>query len=229
MGEPQRRPGVDARGDVDLVRDVLGDPALATTRRARRGDDLAESAATRARARRDHLAEEALTDPLDLSRPVALAAAHRFRVLTGARAVAGVAADRQLELDIDLIAEHGLDEVDVDDDLDVLTAGRTGRSTLTTAERAAATATPEEGLEDVAETTTEEVLGRGSATSCAADTRLTELVVAGALAVVGQHLVGAGDFLEAGFGFGVAGVRVGMPFPGALAVCLLDLVRRCGA
>ena len=188
-------------------------------------DDLAETATSLARTRRDHLAEQALADPLDLAGPVALAAGHRLGVLAGARAVAGVAPHRQLELDVDLVAEHRLHEVDVDDDLDVLATGRPGRPALTpTAERAAATAAAEEGLEDVAETATEEVVGRRAAATGTADTGLTELVVAGALAVVGQHLVGAGDLLELGFGRGVVGVRVGMQLAGALAVCLLDLV-----
>ncbi len=64
----------------------------------------------------------------------------------------------------------------------------------------------------------------GSAAARTTDTRLAELVVTGALAVVRQHLVRAGDLLEAAFRLGVAGVRVGVQFAGALAVCLLDLV-----
>ena len=54
--------------------------------------------------------------------------------------------------------------------------------------------------------------------------RVPELVVAGALLRVAQHLVRLGGLLEALLGFLVAGVPVGVALEGDLAVGLLDLV-----
>ena len=67
-------------------------PALATARRARRDDHLAEPAAARARCRRDHLAEQALANPLDLTAAAAVGARDGLRARPGAAAVAVLAA-----------------------------------------------------------------------------------------------------------------------------------------
>src|SRR5690606_8537122 len=116
--------------------------------RARGGDHLAEAAAARARAGGHHLAEHALADPADLARPAAVDARHRLGTGTGAATAALVARLRELNLDRDLVAEDGLFERDVDGDLHVLAARRTGRPAAGGPERAA---TPEERVEDVAE------------------------------------------------------------------------------
>ena len=155
-GQPQRRAAVDPGRHVDLVRLVDRDPALAAAGLARRGDHLAHAAAPAARAGGDHLAEQALAHPLHLAGPVALAAGDRLVPLPAPVPLQSVQRDRQLQGDVDLLAEHRLLEGDVDDDLHVLTAWRAGRSALPAPERAPATA--EERLEDVAEAAAEQIL-----------------------------------------------------------------------
>jgi hypothetical protein len=211
-GEPQRGAGVDAGGHVDLVTLVGGDAALTATRGARRGDDLAETAAATAGAGGDHLAEQALADPLDLTAAAAVAAGDGLRSLAGTGAVAVATPGGQLQRHVDLVAEHRLLEGDVGDHLDVLATRRAGRPAgATAAERAAATATSEERLEDVTEATAEQVLGgRAGAAAGTADAGLAVSVVAGALLVVGQHLIGAGDLLELFARGSIVRVRVGM-------------------
>ena len=105
-------------------------------------------------------------------------------------------------------AEHGLLERDVDDDLEVLTARRPGRTApaATAAERVLAT---EEGVEQVVQAAAaEHVLDARAAGT--ADAGFAEAVVAGALVGVGQHLVGPGDLLEPLGGRRVVGVGVGV-------------------
>ena len=72
-GEAQRRAVVDAAGDLDQKRLLLGAPPLAPAVRAGGGDLLAGAAAAGAGVRGDHLAEDRLADPTYL----AAAAAHR--------------------------------------------------------------------------------------------------------------------------------------------------------
>ena len=97
-----------------------------------------------------------MTNPLNLPRPVTLAAGHRFRVLSSARTFAGVTPNGKLKFNVDLVAKDRLNEVDVGDDFDVLTTGRARRTTLAPATAAAT----EEGLEDVTKTAAKEVISR---------------------------------------------------------------------
>ena len=69
---------------------VGGDPALASTRGARRGDDLAQSPAAAARTGGHHLTEEALADPLHLPAAAAVAARDGLCAGAGAYAVARI-------------------------------------------------------------------------------------------------------------------------------------------
>ena len=183
----------------------------------------AETAAPRARAARHHLAEHALAHPPDLTRAVALGARDRLRALPGAGAAALVAALRDAHVDRDLVAEHRLLERDRDRDLHVLAAGRTAGAAPPAAERAAAA---EERLEDVAQPTAAEQVVHVRHPGLAADARLAETVVAGALLVVGEHGVGPRDLLEALGRVRVVGVGVGMQLAGPLAVRLLEVVGR---
>src|SRR5690606_20486116 len=76
-GQAQRGPGVDAGGDVDVVR-LLDDPApLAAAGRAGPLDDLAEPGAPGALAGGDDLAEQRLADPAHLARATAGGARRR--------------------------------------------------------------------------------------------------------------------------------------------------------
>ena len=174
--------------------------------------------------RRDHLPQQTLANPLHLAAASAVAA--RDGLCPGARAGPATvgADDGQLQGDIDLIAEHGLFEGDVGDDLEVLTArGARGTTGPSAAERALTAA--EERLEDVAEAATEQVLRRrATATVGAPHAGLAVAVVARPLVVVGEHLVGRRDLLEAFGTCGVAGIGVGVQLTGPLAVRLLDLV-----
>ena len=160
-GETQRGAAVDTGRHVDLVGLVDRDPTLAAAGRARRGDHLTHAAAATARTRGDHLPEQALAHPLHLTAPVALAARDRLRAVAGAGSATVGAGDRQLQADVDLITEHRLLEGDVDDDLESCPRGGPAGPRPAAAERAAAAA--EERLEDVAEATAEQVLGRRTA------------------------------------------------------------------
>jgi hypothetical protein len=149
----------------------------------------------------------------------------RAGALAGAGAATVVTAHRQLDVHGHLVAEHGLLEGDVGDDLEVLAPRRAGGAPAAVATTERAATTTEERLEDVAETAAEDVLGARSGTA-AADARLAEAVVAGALVGVGEHLVGAGDLLELLGRMRVAGVGVGMQLARPLAVGALDLLGR---
>ena len=224
-GEAQGGAAVDAGGHVDLIRLVDRDTALAAAGRTRGGDHLAHAATAAARTRGDHLTQQALTHPLHLAAPAAVAAGDGLRPGSGAGTAAVVAGDRELQGDVDLIAEHRLFEGDVGDDLEILPARGAGRPAGPAAtERALATT--EERLEDVAEATAEQILRRWTtATTGSSHARFAVAVVARPLIVVGENLVRLRHFLEPVGARGVAGVRVGMQLAGPLAICLLDLVR----
>ena len=64
----------------------------------------------------------------------------------------------------------------------------------------------------------------GVGAAVAADASVAELVVAGALLLVGEDGMGFGDFFELLFGVFVAWVFVGVVFEGELTVGLLDFV-----
>lgn len=80
----------------------------------------------------------------------------------------------------------------------------------------------EEGIEEIAQATAENVAL--AATGRATEALGAELVVATASLGVGQHLVGPGQLLELLLGARIVGIGVGVQFPGAPTVGLLDVV-----
>ena len=76
-------------------------------------------------------------------------------------------------------------------------------------------ATPKEGLEDVAQATTERVGGRAV---------FAITVVGGTALWIAERLVRGADFLEASLGFRIARVEVGVVGAGELLVGPLDLI-----
>src|SRR5699024_9556829 len=97
---------------------------------------------------------------------------------------------------------------------------------------AAAEAAPEEGAEDVTQVDVAHIEAAEAAEPAAGAAGaevgihpgVAELVVAGALLLVGEHLIGLVDLLELGLGILVAGVQVGVVLLGLLPVGLLDLI-----
>ena len=99
---------------------------------------------------------------------------------------------------------------------------------------AAAEAAPEEGAEDIAQVDVAHVkpaeAAKAAPGSARAEigihTRMAELVVAGALILVGQYLVGLIGLLEFSLGGLVAGVQIRVVLLGLFPVGLLDLLVR---
>ncbi len=189
---------------------LRADPALAGAGRARVGDDRAVAAAGAARARGHDVAEQRTHGALDGPGSAADVAGDGLGARRAARALAGLAQDRGVDLDLALGAEHDLVEVDLDAQERVLAAlparTRSGRATL---------GRPEEGLEDVAEP---------ERAAAVAEAGLRAEVVALALLGVAQHVVGVRHELEA-LGRLLARVDVRMQLARELPVRLLDLVR----
>ena len=102
--------------------------------RARVRDDRAVAAAGAARARGHDVAEQRAHRALDRAGAAADVAGHRRRAGRAARAVAGLAQDRGVDLDLALGAEDDLVEVDLDAQQRVLAAlparARSGRAAL---------------------------------------------------------------------------------------------------
>lgn len=70
-----------------------------------------------------------------------------------------------------------------------------------------------------------QLLGRSSTHSSvgsSSEASLSKVVVCRSFLVVGQNLVGHGDFLELGLGLDVAGVLIGVVFESTHSVCLFD-------
>ena len=134
-GEPQRGAGVDARRDVDGVRLVGHDPAVARAVLARVLDDLALSAAGATHRRRHDLAEHRLTHRPNLARAPAVGTLRRAAALRRALAGTHVARDRGANTHVVLGTEDRLGERERGDRLEVGAAGRTRRTALATTER----------------------------------------------------------------------------------------------
>ena len=225
-GQPQGRTVVDTGRHVDVERALLDDAPLAAARRARHHDDLAHAAAARARARGDHLAEQALANAAHLARTVAVGAGDRLRPGPGSGAVTCGAHHRSTDRDWYRRTEHRLLEHEVGGDFEILAARGTGRAAVAAAESALAA---EERIEEVAEATAGTTAAEEVAVACrrAAQTGLAETVVALPQCRVREHLVGPGQLLELLLGLRIVRVRVGVELPGALAVGALDLLAPC--
>src|SRR5439155_6224886 len=104
---------LDAGGHLDGDGAARAHGAVAAARPARRGDDGAGAAATRAGPRRHHLAEQRARDGLDLTAALALRTGVDVRARSRARTVAGLAEDRGVERELLLDAERGLSEVEL--------------------------------------------------------------------------------------------------------------------
>ncbi len=211
---------VDAGGNVDGVGPGAGHPALTPAGVARRRDLLAQAAASRAGRRRDHLAQDRLSDSAELAGPAAHRAGGGLAAVSRARARAGLAGDRSPHRDLALGAEDRLVEPQVEDRLEV----GAPRWAAGAAAAAVGGASPEEGVDEVVEAAAREPAPEGVLAPAAAQAGVAEGVVAAALLRVGQRLVGHGHLLEALLGCGVTGVQVGVHLPSKLAVGLLDLI-----
>src|SRR5690606_3710905 len=159
-----------------------------------------------------------LAHPLHVAGALALVAGHRLGALGGAGGVALLAGDGRAHRHRVLAPEHGVGEVEVGHDLEVLAPGR-ARLPPAPAERAR----PEERLEDVPEAAEVE---RVAGPDRALDPFGAEGVVAAALLRVGQDLVGARDLLELRLRLGVVVARVRVQLPGQAPEGALDLVLR---
>src|SRR5690606_19013103 len=136
---------VDARGHVDLQTATRAHTALAVALAARVGDDGAVAVARGARPRRADVAQQRALDVLDRAVAVARAARDRLGALVGAAAVADLARDGGVDLDVAGDAERGLGERDRQAQQGVLAALR-ARARSARRRRLA-----EEGVHDVVE------------------------------------------------------------------------------
>ena len=160
-GQAKGGAGVDAGGDIDLIRGLAGHATLTPATRTRCGDHLAHTTAPGTGARGHHLTEHALARAPDLAGTPAIGAGDRTRPGSGTRAVALIATLRELEAHLDRGPEDRLVEVEIGDHLHVLTPRWTAGAAATTegapCER---TAAAEERIEQVAEPGPEQVIGR---------------------------------------------------------------------
>ena len=131
-----------------------------------------------------HVAEQRAHGALDLSASAADVAGDGSGAWLTAGALAGLAHDRGVDLDVTVGAEDDVLEVHLDAQQRVLAALLAGSRAA-----AALTAAAEEGLEDVAEACEAAVEPAHTAAAAA-------VVVVLALTGVAQHVVGVGDVLE---------------------------------
>ena len=137
-------------------------------------------------------------------------ACHGCRARLAARALAGLARDGGVDLDVAVHAEDDVAEFEGDLHEGVLPAFPTRARTPR-----AGSAAAEEGLEDVSE-----AAEPGTAESAA----VAANVVAGPLIGVAQHVVRVGDELEA-LGRVVSRIHIRVQLAGQAPVRLLDLIR----
>ena len=172
-------------------------------------DDLARAAAVRAGADVDHLAEGRVLDDALLARAVADRTCFYVAARFGAAAVAAVARFILRDLDFHFRAEGGRLKGNIHVEAQVCAA-------LRAVCRLAASLAAEEIGEDVfkAAEPTEAACAR-TAGAAVFKSGVAELVVLGALVLIGQDLVSFVDFLKLFFGsFGVVPVFIRMVFDG---------------
>ena len=217
-GEANAGAGIDPRRNIDRQRLNLVDPALAAALAARAFDHLAAPAAVVARPFDD---EEALLRA-DLAVAVAQVARARAGARLGAAALARLAGDRDLDLDLRALAVERLLEAD----LHVVAQVRPAARLLPPA---AAESVAEDRLEDIAEVG--EICALPAVEAAAVLERgMAEAIISGALLRVLEALIGRADRLELVLVVLAAAVAVGMVLHRQLAVGGLDRRRRprCG-
>jgi hypothetical protein len=187
LTQPQRCPSINTRWHLNLVGALSSDATLSTTSATRGCNDLTETRTPRTCRRRHHLTEHALSNTAHLAGTIAICAGHRLSAFTGTGTCAVIAPLGQTEIDRDFCAKDSLLKFEIEDNLHILASWRPRRtaSTVTTAKWARA---PKEGVENVAKAATaKDVFCRWA--SCPTDTCLAKSVIAGALIIIGKHLV----------------------------------------
>src|SRR5450631_713097 len=210
-GEAEALTVTDPGGDFDVDAAVGLDPSVAAAVAALGEDAAAGGLTDRARCGGDDLAEDRSANLADLTGAAAHVAAGGVGARLAARAVAAGTADRQRRVDGLGLAEHGVGEGELDDDFGVTTTGR-GRRAAAGPERV----TGEEGVEEVSELERLAANGAGRA-------GVAEDVVAAPPFGVAQGLVGDADLLEALFGVGRVGLRIGVVAAGEVTVRAFDV------
>ena len=114
LGQPQRRPVLDAGRHLHRERVLLHAPALAAAVGARVGDHLAGAAAARAGDAGHDLPQQRLAHPAQLAGALAVDAGDRLGARRRAPARARGARGRQADGDLLAAAEHGLGELEVE-------------------------------------------------------------------------------------------------------------------
>ena len=215
-GQPQRGPGVDARGDVDADRSRSStDAALAAAGRAGRGDDLAGAPAARARSRGDHLAEDRLAHTAHLAGAAALVARRPAACLRRCRARCRSRTPPRCAPTPTL----GSPNTACSKSRSITTSRSEPRGGPAGPRLRAAEAATEERVEDVTEP--------AEALRVAGEARHAfgaEPVVARSALRVREHLVGLRDLLEPRFGSGESGLASGWCSRASLRIRPLDLV-----
>src|SRR5690606_2442129 len=213
-GELQTQARLDTGRDVEANGAARAHATLAATRGAGVLDAGAVALAGSTRGLRDDVTQQAAHLALHVTGSATDITARGLGTGLAARAVAGLAENRGVDVDIAVGAEDDVAEAERQTHERVF-AALTTRTRATAARSATAT---EEGLENVAEATE-------SATSEAAHRVVATHVVTTALLRVAQHFIGVRDVLELFRSFGRR-VHVGVQLARKLAVSLLDLVSR---
>ena len=206
----QPQPRLDATGNVDRHGAARAHATLALARGARVRDRRAVALAGRARLRRDDVAEQAADGALHLAGAVADVARDGLGARLAARALARLAEDRGVDLEVAMRAEDDVLQVEGDAHEGILAPF----STRPGAPAAAARSAAEERLEDVAEAT--EVRAATERRAVAAH------VVALTLLGVAQHVVRVRHELES-LGRLFPRVHIRVQLARETAVRLLDL------
>ena len=187
LTQPQRCPSNNTRWHLNLVGALSSDTALSTTSATRGCKDLTETRTPRTCRRRHHLTKHALSNTAHLAGTIAICAGHRLSAFTSTGTSAVIAPLGQTKIDRDFRSKNSLLKFEIEDDLHILASWWPcgTASTVTTTKRARA---PKEGVENVAKAaTTKDVFCRWA--SCPTDACLAKPVIAGALIVIGKHLV----------------------------------------
>ena len=218
---------VDTGRNVDLELAGLADTTLTAALRARLLDDLAGAAAVRAGALRLEHAERRALGLRNNAGAAAVRTGLRRGALCGTCAAAVITGFDALDRDLLLTAECGFLEGQDHRLTDGFAALRCVAARRTSAAKAAA----EERTEQVAQIAHVKAAAEAARTGAAAVARVhtgkAELVVLGALLLVGQHLVCFVYFLELIRSLRIILVEVRVVLARQLAVCLFQLIITC--
>ena len=205
----------------------LADTTLTAALRTRLLDDLAGAAAVRAGALRLEHAERRALGLRNNAGAAAVRTGLRRGALCGACAAAVVAGLDALDRDLFLTAECGF----LEGQDHRLTDGFAALRCVAAGRPSAAKAAAEERTEQVAQIAHVKAAavaaGTGAAAVARVNTGKAELVVLGALLLVGQHLVCFVYFLELIRSLRIILVEVRVVLARQLAVCLFQLIITC--